>query len=1185
MNRLLTFLGQGLLLIGLVLTPRTGTPQPLARATDPVRQQAEPKAPTVSLAQLLDGLENRYGVRFNYQANRVRPLRVESRPVPQFDGRIEAVLNAVLAPIRWQCKQLDATTFVVQPLPPVPAPATRGPKPVPLSSASVEPSIPLALSRPEPADRVLTGRVTDEKGEPLPGVSIVLKGTQRGLSTDAKGLFQISIPEEGSTLVFSFVGYVPQEIAIGTQTALDVVMQTDEKSLDEVIVVGYGTQKKSEQTAAISTVNGDDLLKSPVSDASNSLIGRATGLFAQQISGRPGLNGATITIRGRASTNSAALVIVDGVERQSFGDIDPNEIESISILKDASSTALFGIKGANGVIIVTTKSGKTGKPRVSYSGNVGRVDYTQVPEFLDGATSAMLHNEGEENLIRYGLVPASFQKLFTAEDLRIYKEGTGDPLLYPNTNWFKAVTKPSWVRHQHNLNFTGGSKAVKYFVSLGYLYEDGGFKNFRTPSGYNTNPSYTRYNFRSNLDFNLTPTTTLTLRLGGRRENRYSFQGNGGQGDLRQRFESGPEYLLTRIYAIPAWAIPFFPQYTNPTTPEQQQLDDTLNQIEDFGRVGVNSFNPYAVMKRNGYVDFDNNAIESVFVLDQKLDGITKGLGFRATFGYDSYIGNARAQGGSYAAYNVNRTNGTLELARNSFEDPLGGVASGNYGYLKTNLQLALNYSRNFGKHGVSAVAVAQRELRNAEGTQAPFANQGVVLRTTYNYDGRYFFELNGSYNGSENYPKTERYGLFPAVSAGWTISQERFLKNATWLDHLKVRGSYGLIGYGNVGGTRFLYLDEYANGGNNPGTSANSSPNNRVAFGTASANVLYPVAWHSRAGNPDVTWEKSIKRNVGLEAAFLKNRLSITADLFDEKRYDILLARNNSAAVIYGESLPSSNYGENYNQGYEVEVNFKNNAGNFRYGFTAQFTHARNEVVIADEPINLPANQKVTGQAIGQFRGYQVIGFYQSIDDIAASPPSRVNGTVIPGDYKYADVNGDGIIDDQDRTPIGYADVPQNVFGFEPNIGYKGFSVSALFQGVTKVNSNVVFTGGNYYSSMLGRWTPENAQNATWPALRPRGTAAPSYAFNDALMQDASYVKLRNVQVSYALPATLTKRLHVETLRVTLSGQNLFTWTKFVGLDPENNQNSTVAGSFFAGPANAIPVTRIFNLGLNVQF
>lgn len=1039
------------------------------------------------------------------------------------------------------------------------------------------------------ADREIAGKVTDEKGVTLPGVTVLIKGAQRGATTDVDGQYRVRLPNGQTTLVFSYVGYLTQEVVVSSaRTSVDVILQTDEKSLDEVVVVGYGTQRKSEQTAAISTVGGEEIVRAPVTDASNALVGRVTGLFAQQTSGRPGINGATITIRGRASANSAALIIVDGVERQSFGDIDPNEIQSISVLKDASSTALFGIKGANGVIIVTTKSGKIGKPRVSYSGNVGVVNYTQVPEFLDAYSSAMLHNEGEENLIKYGLVPAGFQKLFTDKDLQVYKDGTGDRLLYPNTNWFTAVTKPRWTRTQHNLNFNGGSKAVKYFVSLGYLWEDGGFKDFSTPSGYKTNPAYTRYNFRSNLDFNLTSSTTLSLRLGGRLEKRYSFVAGANDGDLRRRFESGPEYLLTRMYAIPAWAIPFWPEYTNPTTPEGQKLDDTYNQIEDFGRVGVNSFNPYAVIKRNGYIQFDNNAIESVFVLDQKLDRITPGLGLKVTFGYDAYIAAVRAQTGAYAAYNVDRTNSTLTLARNSFEDPLGGVSSQNYGYIKTNLQVALNYSRTFGKHAVSGVMVGQRELRGADQgqAQAPFANEGLVLRATYNYASRYFFELNGSYNGSENYPASERYGLFPAVSAGWTISEERFMKGITWLNHLKLRGSYGLIGYGAVGNNRFLFLDEYSNGGSDPdGGGSASTPNRRVRFGNASTSVLYPVVWHSRAGNPDVTWEKSVKRNFGVETAFFNDKLAITADIFDEKRYDILLARNNSAPVVYGEALPSSNYGENYNSGYEVEVNFKNSKGDFRYGITAQYTHAKNKIVRTDEPINLPENQKQTGQPIGQFRGYQTIGFYQSLDDIANSPVSQVNGTVIPGDLKFADINGDKVIDDQDRVPIGYADVPQNVFGLEPSIGWKGFSISALFQGVNKVNSSVFFSGGNYYSSMLGRWTPETAATATWPAIRPRATPAPSYSFNDFLMQDASYVKLRNVEIGYSLPSSITKKLNVETFRVFVNGQNLHTWTKFVGLDPENNQNSAVQNSFFAGANNSIPVTRIINLGVNVQF
>lgn len=1159
-----------LILLGAVAYGRETDAQELLQRPITINVQAVP------MKSALRELERLADVRIVYSSNTVPAGRKVSLSLT--NSRLSVALETLLKPIGLSY-QVVGGQILLTTQPPLITPA---------------PDNDAAALRPEAApaaERIVTGTVTDEKGEVLPGVTVILKGSgptfrQKGATTNADGQYRISVPDGVNELVFSYVGYLTKEINIGQKSVVDAVLQTDEKSLEEVLVVGYGTQKKSEQTAAISTVAGDEIVKAPVSDASNALIGRVPGLFAQQISGRPGINGANITIRGRASTNSSALIIVDGVERQSFGDIDPNEIESISVLKDASSTALFGIKGANGVIIVTTKAGKSGKPRVSYSGNFGRVNYVTVPQLLDGYESVMLHNEGEDNLIKYGLVPSNFQKTFTPQDLQAYKEGNPDRLLYPNTNWYDVVTRPYWFRSQHNLNFTGGSKVVKYFVSVGYLFEDGGFKDFDTPSGYDTNPNYSRYNFRSNLDFNLTPTTTFSVRLGGRRENRYAFVGFSGQGDLRQRFESGPEYLLTRIYAIPSWALPFYPEYVNPKTPEDQRLDNTFNQIEDFGRVGVNSFNPYAVMKRAGYVDWRNNAIESVFVLDQKLDWVTKGLGFKATFGYDAYIGAARGQTGAYASYNVNRANKTLELARSSFDDPLGTVGTGNYGYVKTNLQLALNYARTFGKHNVSGVFVGQRELRGAEGAQAPFANEGLIMRATYNYDSKYFFELNGAYNGSENYPKSERYGLFPAVSAGWTLSEEKFMKRIKWIEYLKVRGSYGLIGYGNVTNTRFLYLDEYANGGaNNPGTSANSTPNNRVMFGTATANVIYPVVYHSRIGNPDVTWEKSVKRNVGLEAAFLRNRLSITADLFDERRYDILLARNNSAPVIYGESLPQSNYGENYNSGYEIEASFKDAKGNFRYGISGQITHAKNRIVKTDEPVNLPETQRNTGQAIGQFRGYKVLGFYQSLDDIAASPAARVNGPVIPGDLKFADVNGDGIIDDQDRVPIGYADVPQNVFGIEPNFGYKGFTISALFQGVSKVTSGVFFSGGNYYAPMLNRWTPETAQTATWPSIRPRSTAAPSYSFNDYLMQDASYVKLRNVEISYAVPASVAKRLNMETLRVFVTGQNLYTWTKFKGLDPENIQNSTVASSFFAGTNNAIPVTRTYNVGVNIQF
>ena len=1037
----------------------------------------------------------------------------------------------------------------------------------------------------------ITGKVSSsEDNSALNGVSITIKNSNTGVTTDQNGNYAVNT-ETGAILVFSYVGFDDKQVNVGAGTTLNVQLVPSTSKLNTVVVIGYGTQKKSEQTAAISTISGKDIVKAPVSDATNTLVGRVPGVFSQQRTGRPGDSGADIFIRGRASTNSAALIIVDGVERQGFGDIDPNEIESISVLKDASSTALFGIKGANGVIIVTTKSGKLGKSRVSYSGNVGRVGYTNMPEVLDAYRSAFLHNEAEENLIKYNLVPAGYKKLFTDQDLQIFKDGTGDPLLYPNVNWYKALTRPNWLRTQHNLNFSGGSKIAKYFVSLGYLFEDGILKDFKTPSGYRTTPSFTRYNFRSNIDLNVTQTTVFSLRLAGRLENRYSPQGNASQGDLRNRYRSGTEGLISRITAIPAWGLPFFPEYPNPGTPEERKLDATYNQIEDFGKLGVNTFNPYGLLKRSGYINYDNNAIESIFVLDQKLNSITKGLSLKVTFAYDAYIGGARNQEGSFIGYELNRATKELTIGRGSFEDALRAPSTGRYGYIKTNLQVALNYTRSYGKHNVSAVTVAQRELRGADGAQAPFANEGLVLRTTYNYDNRYYFELNGSYNGSENYPKNERYGLFPAVSAGWTVTEEKFMEKIKWLNYLKFRGSYGLIGYGNVGGTRFLYLDEYSNGGATPGSGGGLSPiNQQVLFGNPNSATANPVVWHSKAGNPFVTWEKSIKRNVGFESNLFNNKLSFNADLFDEKRYDILLPKNNSALAIYGETQPVSNYGENYNQGYELELSYRNSSRNFRYGFNAQFTHAVNKIVRTDEAPGLAANLKNTGLSIGQFRGYHVLGFYQSLDEIQKSPVSKVGTQVIPGDLKYADVNADGIINEQDRMPIGFADVPRNVFGFEPNLSYKGISITALLQGATKVSSNVLFDGNGrnqYYAQMFDRWTPDNPINARWPVLRPGSTGGnPSYTLNSFLLQDASYLKLRNVEIGYLLPASFVKRLRIESLRVFLNGQNLKTWTNFYGLDPENNISNSLGTDvgFFNNPIFSYPVTRIYNFGVNVQ-
>nr|MBA2762957.1 TonB-dependent receptor [Segetibacter sp.] len=401
------------------------------------------------------------------------------------------------------------------------------------------------------------------------------------------------------------------------------------------------------------------------------------------------------------------------------------------------------------------------------------------------------------------------------------------------------------------------------------------------------------------------------------------------------------------------------------------------------------------------------------------------------------------------------------------------------------------------------------------------------------------------------------------------------------------------LIGYGNVGGTRFIYLDEYSNGPvNTVGVGGGiTNPNNQVQFGNPTSIVNNPVVWHSKPGNPFVTWEKSIKRNIGLETSWFKSKLSVNVDVFDEKRYDILLSRNNSSPNIYGETRPLSNYGENYNSGYEAEVTYRLTRKNWKFSINLQYTHAKNEIIKTDEPINLAANLKNTGLSIGQYRGYQVIGFYQSVEEINKSPVSRVGTQVIPGDLKYNDTNGDGVIDDQDRVAIGYADVPQNVFGIEPSISWKSITISALLQGANKVSSNVQFDGNGrnqYYAQMFDRWTPENPVNAKWPVMRTGATGGnPSYVTNSFLLQNSSYVKLRNIELSYQVPSKISKKVGIESIRAYFNGQNLATWTKFIGLDPENAISTSLLNDqgFFNNPVFSYPVTKIYNFGLNVQF
>lgn len=1015
----------------------------------------------------------------------------------------------------------------------------------------------------------VSGTVTSIDGTPLKDATISVKNGSANSRTDENGSFTISTAI-GQELIVSYVGFITQQLTIRDSKAVSISLVPSANSLNEVVVTGLTSQKRADVTSAIGSISGVDILKAPVSNITNALAGRVPGVIAVQSSGRPGMNQADLYIRGQVSTDAKALIVVDGVERETFGDIDPNEIESITVLKDAASTALYGIKGANGVFVVTTKSGRTNSTRVSFTSNVAVMGYTALPGILPAYESALLHTEGQVN------IGQGANRLFTNEDLEKFKNKTGDPLLYPDVNWYKALTRPNWIQTQNNVNVSGGSKFAKYFTSFGHTFEDGMFKNMPTRSGVKTTPSYNRYNFRANVDFNPTNSTVISLKLAGRLEKRYSTQSLGSGADWRRQFEHTQEAFVNRILFIPSWGLPFFPEYTkNPF-----DVNNVYNKIVDYQRLGTNTFNPYAVMVGSGYWDYDNNISENIVSITQKLDRITKGLSFRGLVGYTASMSNVKLQQANFALYNLNRTTKevTLNPCGTCFDAPLQSIRSQTYGDMKTTIQLFFNYGRSFKVHNVAANLIATRDLRELEGANAPFANQGLVFNFSYNFANKYFFQVNGAYNGSENYPKNKRYGFFPALSLGYTLSNEPFMQKSDWISNLKIRGSIGLVGRENFGGRRFLYLDEYRGG-------------NPVLFGDPILSD--PTYNHFRIGNNLITWEKSIKRNIGLDASFLKNKFGLTFDLFDDRRYDILLPRNNTSFATYGESLPDVNYGENFNSGYEIELTHQNRHGNFTYAINAQLSFARNKVVVADEPGQLEPWRKTVGRRIGQTRGYQVLGFYKDTADINKSPINRITSNPsIPGDFKYADINGDGVIDNLDQTPIGYSNIPEYVGGLNLSVGYKGISVSVLFQGVENVSSDLIFfsngAGSNtfsnqYYEPMMGRWTLDNP-NPTWPVMRPGNQPGgnPNEVVNDFLLQDASYVKLRNVEVRYNLPRSLTQRLKLQELSIYANGQNLKTWTKFYGLDPENN---TTPANVLYNKRTTYPSTRVVNVGLNIQF
>lgn len=979
----------------------------------------------------------------------------------------------------------------------------------------------------------VVGTVSANDGTPLSGVTVTpLLYPNNGGATDAAGQYRIRTVNN-DTLLFTLVGHQPLKIAVEGKEQINAVMDITDTFMDEVVVVAYGEQKKISLTGAISSVATRELRQSPVANLSNALAGRLPGLVAFQPSGEPGNDLSQLFIRGVSTFNNAApLIVVDGVLGRDFSQLDPNEVESISILKDASATAVYGVRGANGVILVTTRRGKSGSPQISFSSELGYQSPIRLPQFLDSYNYALLYNEalGNDNL------PTKFSD----QDLEYYRIGA-DPYLYPNTDWFEEFMKPYTPMSRANLNISGGGDKVRYFVSASALTQDGIY-NFTKLNEYDSNAKFNRYNFRSNIDIDLTKNFTVGLDLAGRVENR-NYPGR------------DTWLIFTILNRIP------------PTYPIR-------NADGSLAGDGLNPENPMGLIAHGGYRDYYGNFLQGTYRMSHKLNFITEGLSARAAFAFDgAFDYNINASRG-YAVYQLREDGGYNQFGN----DTELGIGKG-YAYNRTvNFEAALDYNRRFDDHLVSGLFLynQNRRVEHSDGYNIPFSYIGYVGRFTYSYQDRLFGEINIGYNGSEQFPKGSRFGFFPSFSAGWVISEEGFFnKDGGLVNFLKLRGSYGEVGNDRLGARRFLYQQTFQGAGG-------------YRFGTG--QVGYGGIAEGPLANEHITWERARKLNVGLELGLWNDQLFLTADAFHEHRDNILTTRGTVSAIVgrSGGDLPPVNIGEVQNRGVDMELTYRNAASaKVNYSVSGNLTFARNKVLFMDEESREFDYQYRTGLRVGQPFGLEAIGFFESYEDIENSPPHTfvTQESLRPGDIKYKDVNNDGVIDANDEVPIGFnTGIPELMFGLSSRISYGGFDFSVLFQGAA--NSSVFmdnfpiweFRGGGagkVNEWHLERWTPETAATATYPRLS--STDNPNnHRLSTFWMRPRNYVRLKNIELGYSFDASLLKAIKIQKVRLYVNAHNLFTWDEVKIVDPE--------APAWAGNDN-YPQQRVINGGITLDF
>ncbi|MCL3781144.1 TonB-dependent receptor [Prolixibacteraceae bacterium JC049] len=1006
----------------------------------------------------------------------------------------------------------------------------------------------------------VSGHIMGNNNEPIIGATIVVKGTTIGTVTDIDGNFAIPQVPDNALLLVKFIGYKEKELKPAAK--LQITLEEDVLEVGEVQIVAYGTQKKATITGAISSIKSDELLKTPSANVMNTLAGALPGVMTVQNSGQPGSEDPRIFIRGAGTlddSGSSPLILVDGVER-SFSQLDPNEIENVTVLKDASATAVFGVRGANGVILVTTKRGKAGKASVSVSSSFGIQQPTRVMDMAGSYDYATLYNQLK--------VDDGDAAPFSDETVEAFRTGS-NPLLYPDVNWSDYVLRDFSTKTQHNLSVSGGSKKIKYFTSLGFLFQDGIIKDF--DQDYNNNFNFTRYNYRVNLDIDLTKTTTYKVNIGGWVSKQNEPRDIGVDGGLWNRL------MESKPFGSPGIIDGKYVKGNN-------EIIGSTNFLQD----------PLSSLYGGGYKQKHKTNLNIDFELVQRLSDITKGLEFSAKGSYNTNSGynvDRYKSIENYTPWERGMVDGLSTDDPNYDPTIVYSVAgnSTNFGYAENGqsysrnwyLESKLSYNRTFGDHKVSGLALYNMSKRYYPSAPryVPRSYLGLVGRGTYSYKNKYLLDINVGYNGSENFaPGSTRYGLFPAFSAGWIITEEKFMKEIPLISYLKFRASAGLVG-SDKGVTRFMYID----GVWNPNYSS-------YDFGVNNSPI--DGAQEGQLGNQKVTWETALKQNYGFDMKLFGPKLSLNFDYFIENREDILITRQ-TVANEFAINLPNVNMGQVENKGYEINLKWRAGNDKFNYYINANMTYAKNKIIEKDEITPQYDYLLETGGATGRTLGYRFIRFYEEGDftdgELNENLP-RPTADVLPGDPMYSDLNDDGIIDVYDQEWSKFGRRPEYVFGLNLGFNYKGFELSAQINGVTNVSRNLQrnfrYPFGYSASRSLPqyvvdeRWTPERGQSA----LLPRPTSARSnysYANSSLWMWDASYIRLKNLQVAYTFKdAHWLKAVGIKRLKVYVNGLNLLTLDKMKYFDPESGTSSVSNEE-----SVKYPLQRMYNAGVKIQF